>query len=268
MLAAMPLPRLHLLELNDTPWVPPSLRDTIIETLSRALAWGRVLRGLVAPFERFVDATGAEEVLDLCAGAGGPAAILLDELVRSGRRPPRFVLTDLQPYAEEWEALRQRHPDHIAYEPAAVDATRIPARLQGAHRPRVIINALHHFRPELAAAILRGACEGSPGVFVAEGFARRRPLGFAAYAPAGVSSLWATPLLSRRDRLAKAAWTYLTPVALAASIWDGLVSTMRVYTEAELRAMVEPLGPAFRWEYGTYEFAPGGQGMYFVGTRR
>ena len=207
-------------------------------------------------------------MLDLCAGAGGPAAILLDELQRSGRRAPRFLLTDLHPNVAAWAALRERYPDHLDFEPTSVDATRIPVALQGAHRPRVIINALHHFRPELAASILRGACEGSPGVFVAEGFAERNPLRFAAFVPAGMPSLWATPLLAHRDRLAKLAWTWLTPVALAASLWDGVVSTLRTYSEAELREMVAPLGDAFTWEYGTYEFSPGGRGSYFFGTRR
>lgn len=264
----MSLPRLHLLELNDSAWVPPSLRATIIEALSRTLAWGRILRGLVDPLARFLDATHAEEVLDLCAGAGGPAAILIDELQRAGRRTPRFVLTDLQPHVEAWQLLRERYPERIAYEPEPVDATQIPPSLQGARRPRVIINALHHFKPDLAAAILRGACEGSPGVFVAEGFAERQPLRFASFGPAGLPALWATPLVSPRDRLAKALWTWWTPVALAASLWDGVVSTMRIYTEAELRAMVAPLGAAYTWEYGTYEFAPGGRGMYFFGTKQ
>jgi hypothetical protein len=66
----------------------------------------------------------------------------------------------------------------------------------------------------------------------------------------------------------KALLVWLTPIALAASIWDGLASTLRVYTEAELREMVAPLGDTFAWEYGTYAFAPFGRGYYFKGVRR
>ena len=44
------------------------------------------------------------------------------------------------------------------------------------------------------------------------------------------------------------------------------MSTLRVYTEADLRSMVAPLGDAFRWEYGTYDFKPFGRGYYFRGV--
>ncbi|RYG67021.1 hypothetical protein EON77_16875, partial [bacterium] len=67
----MTVRRTTLAEFNDLPWVPLALRDTVIESLSRALEWGRMLSGLAAPFEAFVRATGAREVLDLGSGAGG-----------------------------------------------------------------------------------------------------------------------------------------------------------------------------------------------------
>ena len=34
------LPRAQLFEFNDRDWVPESLRDAIVETLSRSLDWG------------------------------------------------------------------------------------------------------------------------------------------------------------------------------------------------------------------------------------
>ena len=257
--------RHHLFEFNDSPWAPVALRETIIESLSRTLAWGRILRPVVPPFRSFLRLTGATEILDLCSGAGGPAAILAREIARAGGAPPHFLMTDLQPRPDVWAKLRAAHPGILDFVPDSVDATRIPAGL-GKGRARVIINAFHHFRPELAAEILRGACEEAPGVFLVEGF-ERNPLGFAAFAAAGLPALYANPALSARHRLAKALLTWGTPAALAASIWDGVVSTLRVYTEAELRAMAAPLGPEFEWEYGTYDFAPSGRGYYFRGVR-
>jgi hypothetical protein len=258
--------RRHLFELNDSPWAPVALRETIIESLSRTLAWGRILEGLVAPFREFVERARASEVLDLCSGAGGPAAILADEIARAGGRAPRFIMTDLQPHPQVWARLRDAHPGTIDFVAEPIDATRIP-RAVGEGRARVIINALHHFRPELAGAILRGACDAAPGVFVAEGF-ERDPLLFSAFAAAGVPALFANPVLSPRHKLAKALFTWATPIALAASVWDGLVSTLRVYTKEELLEMVAPLGDAFEWTYGTYAFGWGGRAYYFYGTRR
>lgn len=260
------LPRLHLFEVNDAPWAPPGLRETIVEALSRTLDWGHVLRGLAPHFSRFVAETKSAEVLDLCAGAGGPAAILARELRAAGHAPPKFLMTDLHPRVESWERVRAAQPDLVDFVREPVDAANLPAEL-GRGRARVIINALHHFRPELAGAILRGAAKGSPGVFVAEGFPRN-PARFAPFAWAGLPALLAAPILAPERRLEKALWTWATPVALGVSVWDGLVSTMRVYTEQELRAMVAPLGQELAWTYGTYDFFPGGRATFFYGVPR
>ncbi len=80
--------------------------------------------------------------------------------------------------------------------------------------------------------------------------------------------LYQNPLRSPKQRGQKMFWTWLTPIALAVSTWDGLVSTLRVYNERELFAMVEPFGAGYAWDYGTYEFPHGGRGMYFQGIPR
>jgi hypothetical protein len=260
---------MQLFEFNDLPWAPPALRETIVEGLSRTLEWGHVLRNLVPPFREFLDRAKTHEVLDLCSGAGGPAAILVRELERSGALGPKttFLLTDLHPHPETWQSLREAQPGLVDFVAEPVDATRISESLGGG-RARVIINSFHHFSPELAAAILRGAVtDGSPGIFVAEGF-ERNPALFLPFLPAGIAALFAGPLLSPRRKIQKALIAWASPLALAASTWDGLVSTLRVYTEAELREMVAPLGDAFEWTYGRYSFGAGGRGYYFYGVPR
>lgn len=260
----MALPRLQLFEFNDAPWAPPVLRDTLVEALSRTLAWGRMLDGLVAPLARCLDQAGTNEVLDLCAGAGGPAAVLARAMAGSGREA-HFLVSDLFPHVARWEALRAEQPGRLDFEPTPVDATAIPPAL-GAGRVRVIVNALHHFPPAVAKAVLRGACEGAPGVFIAEGLVRN-PLSFAAMAPVGIAGLLATPLLAEERRLARAAVTWLTPLALAASAWDGTVSAFRCYLPEELRAMVADL-EGWTWTSGEYTHSAGlGRGSWFAGVR-
>jgi hypothetical protein len=259
----MALPRLHLFEFNDTAWAPVAVREALIEALSHALDHGHMLQGLALPFAQFLDRTGATEVLDLCAGAGGPAAVLARELRAAGRRPPRFLETDLQPHPETWAQLKAADPEAIDFVPGSVDATAVPPELARG-RVRLVINGLHHLRPPLAQAVLRAACADSPGVFVAEGF-ERNPLRFLPIAPRGIVGLAGVPLRSPRRRLAKA---LLLPLSLVAAAWDGVVSTLRVYTEAELRAMVEPAGDAFEWSYGTWDFGLGGRSYWFAGVRR
>jgi len=261
----MPLfPRTHLFEFNDRDWVPASLRDTIVETLSRSLDWGGFLRPLVPVLDRFLSDAGTREVLDLCAGAAGPAMILSHEAERLGISAPRFLITDLFPRVPIWADARAQRPQNIDFVEEPVDATRIPASLSEG-RARVMVNAFHHFQPDLAGAILRDAVDSRAPIFISESF-ERDPRGAFPWIPIGLPSLFATPLLSPRDRLAKAAWTWLTPIGLAAGTWDTIVSTLRIYSPEDLQEMVAPFGQSYDWSYGTYEYAFGGRGCYFQGV--
>lgn len=257
------LPRAQLFEFNDRDWVPESLRDTIVETLSRSLDWGRFLQPLAPVLDSFLAASGTREVLDLCAGAGGPAVILSHEADRLGLLPPQFLITDLFPRINMWTQAKRRRPHNIDFIPEPVDATNIaPALSKG--RARTIINAFHHFPPPLAKAILRDAVENDAPIFISECF-ERDPRGAFPLIPVGIPSLLATPLLTPRARLAKAAWTWLTPFGLAAGTWDAVISTLRVYTERDLRGLVAPFGSHYEWTYGTYDYPFGGRGCYFHG---
>lgn len=258
--------RVHLFEFNDDPRAPEALRECVVEALSLSLDWGRMLEGLVPVFESFLAQSGATEVLDLCAGAGGPARVLCRAMRRAGRTPPRFFLTDLAPHVEEWGRLAADEPQ-VAFEREAVDATAIPEPLSRG-RARTVINAFHHFSPELARSILADAVASRAPILIAEGF-ERNPLRFASFGLVGPAALLAVPLVTRRRRLQKALLTWASPIALAASVWDGVVSTLRIHTEPELRAMVAALGGGgggFAWTYGTYDYFPGGRGTYFYGV--
>ncbi|MBK7581253.1 MAG: class I SAM-dependent methyltransferase [Myxococcales bacterium] len=260
----MRLPRLQLFEFNDLDWVGSDVRDTVVESLSRGLSWGRTLTGMVEPFAEFLDAAGTERVIDLCAGAGGPAEIVVNEFRRVGREPPELLLTDLYPRERAWARVTAREPKIQAHY-TALDATAIPAETSHG-RARAIINAFHHFPPELAREILADAVRSRASIWVSEAF-DRNPLQFLAFAPFGLAALLANPVLTPERTLGKTvlAWG-VTPLTLGISAWDGFVSTLRVYEEGELREMVEPFGADYRWEFGTYRYALGGKGYFFWGA--
>lgn len=227
------------------------VRDTLVDSLSRAIRWGGLLDGIIEPLRECLAVAGSRSVLDLCAGAGGPAAVL-----SSAMPDVHFLVSDLFPQVEAW---KQQHLDFIA-EP--VDATNVPT---APGHVRLIVNALHHFPPGLARDVLRGLCAGdSPGVFIAEGLVRN-PLSFIAMSPVGLASLLATPLLAPKRR---ALATAMLPLSLAASAWDGTVSSLRVYTAEELHGMVAEL-PGWEWKSGEYEHSAGfGRGSWFWGKRK
>jgi hypothetical protein len=103
-------------------------------------------------------------------------------------------------------------------------------------------------------------------LWISEPF-KREPRGFIPFAPFGLAALLANPVLTPERTLKKALYAWgITPVTLAISAWDGFVSTLRIYTESELRQMVAPFGDAYTWQYGSYSYAFGGEGYYFYGV--
>jgi SAM-dependent methyltransferase len=259
------LPRIQAFEFNDHPRAPAALRATIVEALSLTLEWGGILRGLAPVLSDFLERAGTRDVLDLGSGGGGPAKILAP-LLRKRGWTGTITLTDLFPHAALWSDLAAKDAS-LRFETASVDATAIPKELsQG--RTRTIINVLHHLPPPVARGVIEDAVRSRAPLFIAEGF-ERNPLRFLPFAPAGVPALFATPLFAPSARAQRIALTWLSPIALVCSVWDGVVSTLRVYSEAELRAMVPPSSddPStdYTWRYGQYHFAPFGRGYYFCG---
>lgn len=262
----MMLPRLQLFEFNDAPWAPPVVRGMIVDALGVALADGRLLDGLVEPFVDFIHAAGSDHILDLCAGTGTPARVLLDALDARGFRP-RLTLTDLHPRVAAWEAIAAARPGQVDFAPTSVDATAVPRELEGAGA-RVIINALHHLPPALVAGILADAVRQRRSIFIAEGFGRD-PLGLRPFLAPGLKAIFTTPLRgSWRDRALRAALVWGSPLGLAVSAWDSLVSTLRIYSEDELRALVAPLGDDFEWRFGWFPVGRAGRGCWFSGVPR
>jgi len=259
----MAFPRLQLFEFNDAAWAPAALREVIVDALGLALEHGHLLDGLVDPFAAFIEAAGTDSLLDLCAGSGAPAHVLLTAIAQRGLTP-QLTLTDLHPHVIDWRRLQAERPQQIALVPTPVDATAVPAEL--AHgRARIIINAFHHFPPPLCRAILADAVDGR-GIFIAEGLSRD-PRSFLALTGPGLRGLAQAPLYGDR-RFLKAMLTWAAPLALIAGVWDGFVSAERIYDEDALRAMVRPLGDRFEWRFGTYPFGPRGRGCWFSGVPR
>jgi len=260
------MPRPRLFEFHEQPWVPRIIRDSVVEGLYHLVRGRRLLREITGPFLEFIERTGATRLVDLCSGAGGPALVLPEEIALPGRQPPQIVLSDLFPRPKLWEAARRRVPGSVQYWPHPVRATALPDALsQGS--PRMLGNALHHFRPEAARAILDDAVAHSPGIFLCEVF----PPGLRGFC----SMLWpkpwivaALPFLSSARPLQRILLTLLMPVISSALIWDGAVSSLRMYRAPDLRRLTTPLGDRVEWVYGTFPYRPMGWSTYLYGVHR
>ena len=239
------IPRLHLWEFHDQPWCPRGVRDAITDLLQWTLTavhhYAVAVPVLVAALRR----TGATTVVDLGSGGGGPWGRVLPDLAVRGIVPD-LVLTDKYPNTPALDRARRRLGKRVRVEPAPVDATAVPPSLTGF---RTLFTTFHHFPPAAARAVLADARRQAPGIAVCE-VTRRSPAALVAML-GFVLIFFVVPFLRpfRWDRLF---WTFVVPLVPLVAVWDGVVSCLRTYTPAELRALVQGFDD---WEWDAREVA-------------
>lgn len=256
--------RRQLLETTDAPWMPATLRDSITETLSLALRWGRYFHGVAPMFTRFLEQSGAAQILDCASGAGDPITILVDAAVANGLPRPDVLLTDLFPNVAAMQQVAARYPSGVSVMEEAVDATRVPEELW---RPaRTYINCLHHFPPVAVREVLADCARARAALFVLEAFPRDLLRGVPLL-PSGAAALFANPLLCRERGVRKALLTYLLPLVPLLGMWDLTVSVGRIHQPEELLSLAREAGVSgYHWEHGQVPFPFGGRAYYFYGV--
>ncbi len=248
--------RLQLFEFNDHPRVPEAIRRAQIDYLTFAgnlTAWP--YREFVAHLRKGLDATGARRIIELCAGAGGPTPTLAKLLRDDGYRLEGVLQTDLFPDHERFAEREAATGGLLRGHHESVNALDVPPELDGF---RLICNAFHHFKPDMARGILADSIDKKQGICIVE-IAGRTPISMAWIAGMAATIGLGTPFI-RPARPASWLLTYGVPVIPALTLWDGLVSCMRVYSPRELRGLVSDVesdraraghgASEFRWDIG------------------
>lgn len=230
-------------EIHDQAWFPGFLRDLVTEALEAVWNDTRAYQPVAGLLRQAVERSGAEQIVDLCSGGGGPWPGLYADAAQ-GRL---VVLTDLYP---NQRLLREKLPEGMTARADPVDACCVPADLRGF---RTLFSSFHHFGPQRAEAMLADAFRRREGIAIFEG-ARRSPLTLALVAGVPLVALKCATL-ARPVRWRRILWTWAIPVVPALLFIDGILSCLRSYSLDDLRELTRPLSaPDYRWEMGD---APG-----------
>jgi len=252
--------RRHLIELEDQPWFPATVRDLATDYLQFIQTHFRLDRAMAPVIGRLLQESRTARIVDLCSGGSGPLLLLIEDLAAAGV-PVTATMTDLYPNVAAFDAIASGSNGRIGFEARPVDARRVPAELAGL---RTIFNGFHHLEPEDARAVLHAAAAARQPIAIFEVSERTwRALISILLAPLGV---WiATPFM-RPFRWRRLLWTYLLPLVPFTCLWDGIVSQLRAYTIDELHALCDGSAP-MRWEAGQLPIAKGyGRVTYLVGS--
>lgn len=255
--------RLQLFEFEDLPWFPKVVRAGMMDYLRFMISGLKIYQPIVPLLREALHHTHQTELLELCAGAGGGTEGVWRTLRTQGLPHLRVTLTDLYPQPEAWEHLRARTDGGLVFSPTPVDATAVLAALPGF---RVVFSAFHHFPPAAAQAILADAVRQRAGIGVFEGAGKHWHEVVLAALVMPIALLLITPFI-RPFRWSRLLFTYLLPLIPLCTIWDGVVSILRLYPPAQLLALARRADPTgtFEWRVGKARHWSGSQVLYLTG---
>jgi hypothetical protein len=234
--------RLHIWEFEDQPWLPAAVRDAMTDYLGFvATAAPRMLDPIVDRLAPVLARTGATRLIDRGSGSGGPAQVIARALAARGQ-PVQVTLTDLYPNRARFERARAAGQGRIDYVADPVDATSV--RMPGF---RMMNNAFHHLRADLARNVLADAVGRREGIAIVE-MVGRSPAALLGMLLVPLVVLLVTPAIKPRT-LARFVFTYLVPLVPLLALWDGVVSCLRVYSPRELRALLAEVPGAEGYEW-------------------
>jgi hypothetical protein len=228
-------------EIHDQPWFPAFLRDRVTEALEAVWNQNRIYNPIASRLQEALRQSGAERIVDLCSGGGGPWAGLYDKVAAGDGIA--VCLTDVYP-----NALLHHRPPNPAIQvwPEPVDAQHVPAELRGF---RTIFSSFHHFDPEAARAMLADAFDRREGIAVFEGALRNAWTMFAVTAVPFLG--FRAALAARPVRWGRILWSCIIPVVPAILWIDGLLSCLRSYSLDDLRELTAGLSaPDYEWQIG------------------
>jgi hypothetical protein len=241
----MPIPRLHLFELEDQSWFPAVVRDLATDYLHFVETTFELHRPVVPLLAAALRESARNHVLDLCSGGAGPVPALQKALAANGLTV-RFTLTDRFPNVPAFQRAADQSPGVIDFLPEPVDARSVGS-LSGF---RTLFNSFHHFRPADAIAVLRDAVRSRQPIGIFEAPDRRLATLLPLLFLTPFLVLLATPFI-RPFRWRRLLWTYLVPLVPLTCWWDGVVSTFRAYTPAELERFAAAVdAEGYHWRAG------------------
>lgn len=257
--------RFHGVELEDLSWFPSVLRQAGMAYLRFAARVSGQAEQIRPVILRALERSGEKEILDLCSGGGGPLLAVVGEMEAAGD-PVRVTLSDRFPDPGGQQVVRESGLDTVRYETEPVDAFEVSAERPGL---RTLFNGFHHFRPAEAERVLAATVEARKPIAVIE-VLQRRLLTVVGLLFSPIIVLCVVPFL-RPFRLAWIPFTYVIPIIPLFVLWDGVMSSLRIYDEDELLAMAGAADPddTFEWSVESIEMKPAPvPGIAFVGIPR
>lgn len=255
---------LHLFEFEDFEWFPDVIRKGQTDYLHFMINKFNIYKPAAGVMKELIDNSGYNEILDLCSGGGGGMDNFQRELENVTGKEIKITLSDKYPNRDAFEKIKNDSGGKVDYLSLPVDALNVP---EDKKCIRTIFSAFHHFKPADAKKIIEQAVNSKVPIAFFEGAARdlKNFLGILIFTP--IIFFFITPFM-KPFRWSRLFFTYIIPLIPFTTVWDGIVSILRMYTPEEMLQMGRSVkNDSYLWKSGTVKNSIGTSIVYLTGYK-
>jgi hypothetical protein len=251
-----------LFEFEDLSWFPNTIRESMTDYLRYLITKVDFYRPIVPLILEGMNRSKTNQVIDLCSGGGGAIEQVQNDLNQLSDVEIKIILTDKYPNISAYEFLKTKTGGAISFHSTAVDAADVPVSLKGF---RTIFSGFHHFDYRLANAVLKNAVEAKSGIGIFDGGNKSFLAILAILVVHPVALFIFTPFF-KPFRLSRLLFTYILPIIPFCTIWDGIVSIIRLYKPRDLLQMAHEVeSNTYHWNSGNMKSKFGLKVTFLIG---
>ncbi len=253
--------RIHLFEFEDFSWFPDFIRDGGTDFLGFILNLTKFYEPTIETLENIIKTTKHRQILDLCSGNGGPIESISQKL--NPQLDIKIVLSDKYPNIPAYKKLKQASNNKIDYDSQSLDVLQMDAKTKGI---RTMFSAIHHFKPNDVRAIFKNVINSEMPVCIFDSGDKHVGTIFSILFFHPILFFFCTPFI-RPFKLSRVIFTYCIPIIPIYTIWDGIVSILRLYNPKELMKIATSIDTnrSYHWECGKLRNKIGFSIMYLTG---
>lgn len=188
---------------------------------------------VVHELQKLIIKQDSNAIVDLCSGSGGPIKALKSNFLKYYNNNIPIIITDkFIP-----EDIIKYLPNGITYHSVPVDAKAVPKNLKGM---RTMFSSLHHFTgEEIKLIICNSSQSGESFAFFDSGNKNLiMILSIIVFHPILMFAF--TPFI-KPFSLGRIIFTYLIPLVLFFTIWDGIISILNLHSKKNLEILISQL---------------------------
>lgn len=237
----------YLFEFEDLAWFPDTIRESMTDYLRYLITTLNFYQPIIPLIIEGLKQTNSDKIVDLCSGGGGAIEQIHTNLNQQSDAKIKITLTDKFPNRNAYEFISLKTKGRISFSDTSVDASHVPATLTGM---RTIFSGFHHFNNDFAKKVLKDAVDAKCGIGIFDGGNKNilAIIGILIFHP--ILFFLFTPFF-KPFRFSRLLFTYIIPIIPFCTVWDGIVSIIRLYKPNELlKIAYEVESENYFWEAG------------------